>query len=102
MSRGPIVRRPMTADELVMARAIAAPTVRYLVGSPDKRFARQIGFEAGRDLDSSVPPLISVRESMRLIVLCLRMRRQLDPEALAIAERCVLAHGAHLREARHG
>lgn len=98
MSRGPIVRRPMTADELVMARAIAAPTVRYLVGSPDKRFARQIGFEAGRDLDSSVPPLISVRESMRLIVLCLRMRRQLDPEALAIAERRVLAHGAHLRQ----
>jgi len=90
MSRGPIVRRPMTPDEQLMARAIAAPTVRYAVGSPDQRFARRIGFEASRDLDAPVPPLISVRESMRLIVLCLRMRRQIDPQALAIAERRIL------------
>lgn len=90
MSRGPIPRRAMTPDEQLMARAVAAPTVQYVAGSRDQRFARRIGFEASRDLDAPVPPLISVKESMRLIVLCLRMRRQLDPKALAVAERRIL------------
>lgn len=90
MSRGPITRRPMTPDEQLMARAVAAPTVQDVVGSPDQRFARRIGFEASRELDAAAPPLISQKESMRLVVLCLRMRRQLDPQAIAVAERRIL------------
>lgn len=82
MSRGPIPRRPMTPDEITMARAIDPMRVRFVPGSPDKSFARTVSFQADQP-----DPMITARQGEYLLTLCIRMRRQLPADVLAIAER---------------
>lgn len=80
--RGSIPRRPMTPDEITMARALAPARVRYVPGSADKSFARTLSFHVDQP-----DPLITARQGEYLVTLCIRMRRQLPADVLAIAER---------------
>lgn len=82
MSRGAIPRRPMTPDEITLARALAPWRVRYVPGSADKRFAGSIALEADQPA-----PLVTGKQGEYLLTLCIRMRRQLPADVLSIAER---------------
>lgn len=82
MSRAPIPRRPMTPDEITIARALCPSRVTYLPGTSDKRFARTITCEADQPA-----PMITARQAEYLLTLCIRMRRQLPADVLSIAER---------------
>lgn len=84
MSRVMIPRRPMTADEASLARAVCPSRVRYVPGSGDKRFASSMASQAAQPA-----PLITDRQAEYLITLAIRMRRQLPTDVLAIAERRV-------------
>lgn len=76
-------RRSMTTDEITMARAVSPVSVRYVPSSADKRFAWSIADQA----EHGTPPSITDRQAQYLIALVIRMRRQIAPDVLAIAER---------------
>lgn len=89
-----IPRRDMTADEITLALALSPTCVRFVTGSGDKRFAWSVADQA----EHGTPPQITERQAAYLVRLCLRMRRQLAPDVLAIAER--LAQPVPCRESR--
>ena len=76
-------RRDMTTDEKAMALALSPMKVRYVAGSPDKRFA----WTMADDAEHAALPQITTRQAEYLITLCIRMRRQIPADVLAIAER---------------
>lgn len=82
-------RRSMTTDEITMARAVSPATVRYVPASPDKRFAWSIADQA----EHGTPPSITDRQAQDLISLVIRMRRQMAPDVLAIADRLAKRSG---------
>lgn len=76
-------RRDMTTDEKTMALALSPMKVRYVAGSSDKRFAWMMADQA----EHAALPAITTRQAEYLVTLCIRMRRQLPADVLAIAER---------------
>lgn len=79
MTRPAIPRRPMTADELAMARAVSPNRVTYLPGSPDKRFAWTI---------CSATEITEAQASY-LHRLVYRYRRQIPNQVVVLADRTV-------------
>lgn len=76
-------RRDMTTDEKTMALALSPMRVTYMPGSSPKRFAWKMSDEA----EHAVLPQITSNQAEYLITLCIRMRRQIPADVLAIAER---------------
>src|SRR3954471_19008524 len=77
MTRTPVPRRPMTEDELRMARAVTPGRVSYVPGSSDKRFAGQICGATD----------ITEGQASYLHRLVYRYRRQIHPAVVALADR---------------
>lgn len=78
MRRAVVVeRRPMTADEIALARACSPAHVRYYPGTDTKRLAAALALQADQPA-----PLISERQAVALCDLAHRFRRQLSMKAL--------------------
>jgi hypothetical protein len=72
--------RPMTPDEISMARAVSPTRVTYVPATGTKRFAHCIAMEA-----EEPQPQITERQAQYLRDLVLRFRRQLPAEIVALA-----------------
>ena len=75
-------RRDMTTDERTMALALSPLKVQHESRS-SKRFCWTMADEA----EHAALPQITHNQSEYLITLCIRMRRQIPADVLAIAER---------------
>lgn len=84
-------RRPITTDELTLARALWSPTVRYPAGSADQRWVRNTCGTLA--MGAAGQTMITDLTGRRLIGMALRMRRQLPSDVLTLAERMAKRDG---------
>ena len=84
-----IERRPMTADEIALARACSPAHITYVPGTGTKSFAAAMALQADQPA-----PLISEGQAVSLRAVAYRFRRQLPADALDTLERIRAAHVA--------
>ncbi len=84
-------RRPLTTDEMTLARALWSPSVRYPSGSSDQKWVRNTcgAIVMGREGAT----LITELTGCRLVQMALRYRRQMPADVLTLAERMMKRAG---------
>lgn len=87
----PLPRRPLTTDEITLARALWSPTVRFPVGSGDQRWVRNVCGSIAMGLAGA--SLVTELTARRLVSMVMRSRRQMPADVLALAERMAKREG---------